>query len=154
MKQSCTIYSRIESYQNITSIWEALSDNNSEVSLRENESGGVILKTISGRLELSLKKYEQSGDDFSHLILGTHNYFNQVETKYEKAKNNLLNSISQSKIAIGVGAEPSFTETDERLDIVFGIAEMLDGVIFNGSEMIDKDGQLILDKSGDSELSS
>ena len=152
MKQSCTIYSQKENYRNISSIWEDLSYDESEIRLEDNESGIVTCKTASGNLELCFKEYKESADEFSHLILGTHNYFNQTETTNEKIKDNLLNFISRCRIAIGVGAEPSFTETDERLDIVFGIAELLDGIIFNGSEMIDKNGQLILDQSGNSEL--
>ena len=152
MKQSCTIYSPRETYHSINSIWDNLSYSEPNVEVSENELGGITLQTETGTLELYFDEYREGGDDFSSLILGTRNYFNVIETTHQEIKDNLLRSITKCKAAIGVGAEPPFTEMDERLDIVFGIAEMLDGIIFNNSEMLDKKGSLILDKTGNSEL--
>ena len=131
MKQSCTIYTQTNDYQDIDSIWKDLSYEDSEVKTSKNNFGGIIVQAETGTLELYFDEYREGGDDFSSLILGTRNYFNVIETTHQEIKDNLLRSITKCKAAIGVGAEPPFTEMDERLDIVFGIAEMLDGIIFN-----------------------
>lgn len=86
------------------------------------------------------------------MILGTWNFFDNIETKYEKQQKELVNRILSRNSAVGVLADPEFTKTDKRLDFVFSLAELFDGVIFNGSEMIDKKGRLILDQAGNSEL--
>jgi hypothetical protein len=43
-------------------------------------------------------------------------------------------------------------QAESRLDLVFAIVRRLDAMIFNGSGMIDKDGAMILDSDGSSEV--
>jgi hypothetical protein len=87
------------------------------------------------------------------MILGAHNYFRQIETENAGTQKNLADFILGCQSAVGIVAEPEFSGEDERLDIVFEIAERLDGVIFNGADMIDKKGRLILGGDGESETS-
>ena len=94
MKQSCTIYSSKENYQSINSLWKDLSYSESSVELSENELGGITLQTKTGTLELYFDRYKEGGDEFSGLILGTRNYFNQVETTHQAIKDNLLKFIN------------------------------------------------------------
>jgi hypothetical protein len=60
--------------------------------------------------------------------------------------------LDECEMAIGIVADPGFTKTDGRLDMVFAVAEHLDAMIFNGSGMIDKNGAMILDADGASEV--
>jgi len=62
----------------------------------------------------------------------------------------LLDFILSCETAIGIVAEPEFKEDDERLDAIFAIAELMDGYIFNGSEMLDKNGEIVLSAEADS----
>jgi hypothetical protein len=85
-------------------------------------------------------------------FLGAHNYFRIIKTAQVAEQKRLLHIIARVEWAIGVIAEPEYTETDTRLDLVFDIAAHLDAVIFNGSGMIGKDGLMILDADGSSEV--
>lgn len=147
MSQSCTIYLE-KAYSDVLTYLESLEMR----EIPDAEAKTFERKYFEGSLRVSLKKQVEAGDDFSGMILGTWNLFRDVETKHENRQNDLLNRILSANSAIGIAAHPEFTETDKRLDFVFGLAEMFDGIIFNGSEMLDKQGRLILDQAGNSEL--
>lgn len=147
MSQSCTIYLE-KGYSDILAYLESLEMR--EVS--DSEVKTFERNYFEGSLRVSLKKQAYAGDGFSSMILGTWNFFRDVETKHENQQKDLLNRILSCQSAVGVAANPEFTETDKRLDFVFELARLFDGVIFNGSEMIDQKGRLILDQAGNSEL--
>jgi hypothetical protein len=106
-----------------------------------------------GNLQLSIKKQIERGDSFSKLILGTHNFFRMIETRHKKLQEVLLKKISSCDATIGIVADSDFTETDERATFIYKLMEMFDGIMFDGQGMTDKNGKLILDYDGSSELS-
>ena len=67
-----------------------------------------------------------------------------IEVFSSKKKPKLLDSILACQWLVGVVADPEFSEEDERLDIIFAVVELLNWLIFNGSEMISSDGKPIL----------
>lgn len=146
MSQSCTIYSQKNGFPDVAAL---LKKTEAGEFLLENET--AKLKTAAGNLRITLRKSARPGDEFSHLLLGTHNFFNQIETENAETQQNLANFILSCRTAVGIVAEPAFTEEDTRLDLVFEIAELLDGIIFNGSEMLNQRGELILGADGISE---
>ncbi len=159
MVKNCTIYSSKE-YEEILAYLEGdgmrdVSDGLSDMEVPDKSDLEVKIferNYFEGNLRVSLKKQFERGDSFSSLIRGTWNFFETIETKHKTQKKKLVNHILECKTAIGIRADPVFTLTDKRLDCVFRITEMCDGIIFNGSEMIDRNGNLILDKSGNTEL--
>jgi hypothetical protein len=161
MTQNCTIYSSKE-YEQVLAYFESLkwrevSDGLSDMEVPDKSDIEVKMfaryffdETL---LRVSLKKGYERGDSFSHLILGTCNFFDNIETEHEIQKKELTNRILECKTAIGIRADPEFTLTDKRLDFVFEIMEMFDGIIFNGEAMLDKEGKVILDYVGNTALS-
>jgi hypothetical protein len=148
MSNSCTIYSS-KDYNEILVYFEDIGF--SDVT----DSEGVKSfqrHFIEGTLRISLKQQIKRGDGFSSLIRGTCNFFDNIETKYEEQKKELTTRILSCKTAIGLVSEPEYVKDDKRADYIYKLAEMFDGIIFNGSEMIDKSGKLILDDEGNSEL--
>lgn len=148
MSNSCTIYSSRD-YAEILNYFEDLgfedvSDSDDVKSFQRH--------FFEGDLRISLKRPIKRGDSFSGLILGTWNFIENIDTKYERQKKDLIKKISECKTVIGLVSEPNYVENDKRADYIYKLAEMFDGVIFNGSEMISKKGQLILDRDGNSNL--
>lgn len=89
----------------------------------------------------SMRKIEP-GDAFSRLILSTHNFF-RTRVKEESEKKDLaLRKIKSCALAVGVVAEPDLSEEDE--NCLLDLTRLLEGVIFNGSSLIDSEGQLIV----------
>ncbi len=161
MVKNCTIYSSKE-YEEILTYLENdgmrdVSDGLSDMEVPDKSDLEIKMferNYFEGNLRISLKKQFERGDSFSHLIAGTWNFLETIETEHEAQKKKLTHRILECKTAIGIRAEPVFTLTDKRLDCVFRITEMCDGIIFNGSEMLDRNGELILDKDGNSEITN
>ncbi len=91
---------------------------------------------------------DKPGDEFSKLILGTLTFFRNVETTALENKQKVMKLISATRWAIGVVAEPGFVDEAGHFDCIFGIAERLEGLIFNGWGMVDANGLMVLDKDG------
>jgi hypothetical protein len=105
-----------------------------------------------GNLQVSVKKQIEGGDSFSKMILGTWNFLRNIETSYDKQKKELINRVSECETAIGIVSDSNFTEADERTTFIYKLMEMFDGIMFDGQGMIDKNGKIILDHDGSSEL--
>jgi hypothetical protein len=161
MIQNCTIYSNKE-YKDILAHfenlqWRDVSDGLSDMEVPDESDLEVKMfaryffdETL---LRISLKRRIEQGDSFSKMIGGTWNFFRMIETEHEAQKEELTHRILECKTAIGIRAEPEFTLTDKRLDFVFELMEMFDGIIFNGEAMLDKEGKVILDYAGNTALS-
>jgi hypothetical protein len=91
----------------------------------------------------------QPGDQFSKIILGAANFFRRIKTDAVTNQNYIKAFVFDTKILIGVVAEPELVEAAGHYDLVFEVAERCDGLIFNGSGMVDPSGNLILGKDGD-----
>lgn len=147
MASSCTIYSS-KDYSEILNYFEEIGFK----EVTDSEVKSFQRHFFEGTLLISLKKQIERGDSFSSLIRGTWNYVENIETKYQEVQKDLANKILACQTAIGLVSEPEYTEDDKRADYIYKLAQMFDGIIFNGSEMIDKNGKLILDDEGNSEL--
>lgn len=148
MSNSCTIYSN-RNYSEILAYFEEIGF----TDVTDSEDVKSFQRYYSeGTLRISLKKRIEQGDSFSKMIGGTWNFVRMIETRNKVQKEELIRRVLDCKTAIGLVSEPEYVEDDKRADYIYKLAEMFDGVIFNGSEMIDKSGKLILDDEGNSDL--
>jgi hypothetical protein len=90
----------------------------------------------------------EPGDAFSNMRLGLHNLFWNVNTVAVGEKKRVLNSIAACTLAIGVVADPGFSDEEDHTHLVLDVARLTDGVIFNGVGMLDSSGHLLLDRDG------
>jgi hypothetical protein len=90
----------------------------------------------------------QPGDQFSQIILGAANFFRRIKTDAVANQKYIKTFVFETKILIGVIAEPELLESAGHFDLIFKVAERCNGLIFNGSSMVDPSGNLILDKNG------
>ncbi len=147
MSQACTIYSPRD-FQEVYDFLESTDI----VEVPDADTVSFEKTYVEGNLKIALKRQIERGDSFSSLLRGTWNYFDTISTDHTEQKNQLTNRILETNTAIGIVADPEFNDEDERLDLVFKLSELFDGVIFNGSMMLNKDGQVILDSEGNSDL--
>jgi len=111
----------------------------------------LVIQGTGGTLRISSKKFEQQGDEFSRLVNTTCVHFEQIETTAQSAKARLIAHVENTECILGVVADPEF-DADERFNqAVFAIAKACDGVVFNGYEVLDQNGILLLDNDGKSE---
>jgi len=144
MTQSCTVYSPVVKHAEVLALVKRMARNGMvEVTGSEGAWDRIRVVLDDGSLVLNSMQRREPGDEFSRLILGTHNFFRTLETDSPQKKK-ILDFLLSCQWAVGAVAEPEFNTEDERLDIIFAVAELLDGMIFNGSEMITSEGQPIL----------
>lgn len=91
-------------------------------------------------------------DDFSKLTLGTATFFRSIKTSALANKAYVEDFVSRTELAIGVSAPGGFSEDHRHFDCIFGAAQALEGIIFNGDAMLNDEGELILDSDGKFEI--
>ncbi len=91
----------------------------------------------------------QPGSEFSKIILGAHNYFRNANSDTYPEKSRVLSVLEQYDMMLGVTAHPGLSSTDERRACVLGLANALDGLIFDGYAMLDDTGTIILSPDAD-----
>ena len=146
MTENCTIYC----IRPCPSVRECVRDIFPITKLVEKD-GSLIIEGTGGTLRISSKQFEQQGDEFSRLVYTTMVHFEWIKTAAESAKARLLTHVGDTKCILGIVADPEF-DADERFNqAVFAIAKACNGIVFNGYEMLDENGILILDNDGKSE---
>jgi|GEM_PF-6347205 len=154
MLQNCTILCPTDEPARILSSVRRLLDGLGHVTVEgANEDWSSL--TIEGdgaTLTLNRLVFKQPGDEFGRLKGGMWSYFDDVETEHDAIKSMVLEKVGDLMLAIGVVAEPSFDEKAGHFDCIFGLAEELDAIIWNGSGVLNADGGTILDSAGNSDL--
>lgn len=139
MAENCTIFCRV---LNLDEIAQLLHSHFSSSSPTSNDSmtayGGAVT------LRCTRKVFRERGDDFCRLLLSMCAFVEGVSKADAVMKRRLVSHIESSELVLGVVAEPAF-DADERCHaVVFAIAKSLDGIIFNGREIIDANGVALL----------
>lgn len=149
MSDACTIYGSKVDYLAVYNIVSAMSSVPVEVTGVPDEWQSLKIVQGSTIIFNSMKRQQRAEfNEFSQLILGTSTFFQHVNVTPIDRREELLDVISRCQFAIGVGASPEFNEEEKHFDMIFEIAKSLDGLIFNGSGMVDADGLLVLDREG------
>ena len=89
------------------------------------------------------------GDQFSKIILGAANFFRRINTQATGNQEYLKDAIFKTTLLIGVVAEPELVEETGDFDLIFDVAESCDGLIFDGTGMVDASGSLLLNNEGE-----
>ncbi len=143
MARSCTLICPTNEFD----LEEVLAKRAKNADSRETKAAGTLVVRLGDvSLKFTVKQRKRPGDTFSHLILGFGTHFRDVRTKAKNNKKFVLQAIMNAKALIGVVANPHFNEkTDE---VVLGLAQALDALIFTGDALLHGNGQVVLDKKG------
>ena len=146
-EQKCTIFAKKADYKTAALTIKQYAGDKANFDGAEGLWEKAEARSKSGKLTIFTKVREKPGDEFSGMILGLANYARNSEAKQatEEVKEKVEGFIFAVNIALGVIAEPEFTQTDERLDIVFGLAEKLNGLIYNGDMLLDYNGARVIE---------
>jgi hypothetical protein len=145
----CTIYSPGVNHEVIVDVVrERFISCTIEIIGSEKKWHKIMVRDQAWTFTLSSMERVEPGDEFSHLILGTLNFFRNVETSSPGNKQRVMKLIRDTHWAIGIVVEPEFKDEAGHFDCIFEITELLGGLIFNGWGMVDENGLMILDKEG------
>ena len=139
MTESCTIYCKVLNLDEIARLLHRHFPSPSPMA-----GDSMTVQGSAGSLRLTQKRFRERGDDFCRLLLSTCAFVEGISNADVVVKNNLASHIESCEMILGVVAEPAFDADERFYSLVFAIAKSLDGVIFNGQEMLDSNGVTIL----------
>ena len=148
MSDNCTIFCLTNNLEQITALASKNASGKVEIINEGQTWEKIVVTNDKHQITLSNLFRKEPGDKFSKLILSTHNYFRNIETTADTQKQLVLNHVSNTETIIGVIGEPIFSESDKHFELIFDIAKVSNGIIFNGKEMLDDDGYVILKDDG------
>lgn len=96
--------------------------------------------------------FREPGDKLSKLILGLVNWLNHVAVIHPAGTKAAVDHILATQATIGFTALPDFSEDSGHFDCVFALAEELDALVWNGSALLNADGEIVIDGGGGSEV--
>jgi hypothetical protein len=156
MPQYCTILSPTDEPAQVVSVVRELIGSRGLITIDGAVESWSSMTVQHGDVSLILNRlvFSTPGDEFSKMQRGMWVYFDGIETAHTSIKPDLLERIENFALAIGVVAEPRFVEDSGHFDCIFGLADALDAVIWNGSGILDAEGRMILDGEGNSEVAA
>ena len=99
----------------------------------------------SSSMRLTSKWFRESGDDFCQLLLSTCAFVEALPRTAAEVQKAVVTHIESCELVLGVVVQPGF-DSDERYNaVVFAIAKALDGLVFNGREVLNADGELMVE---------
>lgn len=142
--RSCTVYSPRAAYREI---WECVQLCGLPFSTEGSVDRWDQIVVQDGPAVLTLRPLQRSagGDRLSKILLGTINYFRQAPGP-EDRRRRVLEAVSRCQMIVGARAVPDYT--DGHLDLIFAVARVVDGLIFNGLEMLNFEGRTVLANDG------
>jgi hypothetical protein len=146
MADSCTLYCASNDLNEVECIALRLFPDASFRSSREDWSA-IQLEDRGCTLQLTVKQYRHGGDDFSNLVLSTYFFVDNIQGINDDVKRHVLSCIERCELAIGVVATPSFGSNERFGDIVFEIATKVRGLIFNGYQVLDSEGRVLVERT-------
>lgn len=144
MSDACTIYSPVVDFTIVDVLNSTLGSQRLDIRGDRNNwetiiaGGGDVTLTLNSLVRVT------PGDRFSKLILSTLNFFRRAKDTAGETKEESLNRVLATNWLIGVVAEPNFSAAHNHYETIFAVAKQLDGMVFNGREMLDSDGTIIL----------
>jgi len=149
MSGACTIFGSKVDYLAVYNIVSGISPVSVEVAGVPQEWQTLEVVRESTITFHSMKRQQQPEfNDFSRLILGTATFFRHVNVTPVERRERVLDAVYRCQFSVGVVASPGFNEDEKHFDMIFEIAKSLNGLIFNGSGMVDANGLLVLDNEG------
>lgn len=118
----------------------------SKIEVAGNRVGWTTLKVTfpTSTLTFTSMVRIKPGDQFSKLVLSMHNFFNVIDSDDEKRKKLVLEAIANTKMFIGVVADPELSDVEGHVNCLFALARKPNALIFTGEAIQDSDGRRLL----------
>lgn len=106
------------------------------------------LTLFDGESSLTLFVVERAiaGDDMARTILATFNFVRSIGGSSKGRRDFVLDVIKRCRTIVRAKAAPELTL--EFSELIFNLAGVVDGLVFNGSEMLDAKGRTVLAADG------
>jgi hypothetical protein len=154
MPDYCTILCAADEPQRVVALVRELVGRRGNVSVRGKVANwsSITVRGAGASLVLNRRVFRKQADEFSKMRNCMWVYFESVKTKRKKIKADVLRRVEEHALAVGVVAEPEFVEEAGHNDFIFGLAAALGAIIWDGSGVLNAEGQLLLDSEGNCEV--
>lgn len=145
----CNVFCRLENYNEVAKYLESIvSDVVSFEKLNDDSSLGekYRIKYLQETIDFYVIIRKQGGDKVSKIILGAYNFFKQIETDANSNKEFIQQHLSESNSSISIKSSTKYTDFSYKFILQF--VSKFEGLIFNGSGMLDEMGDLVLGDDG------
>ena len=140
--QHCTIYCRqLDRVRVVTTVQSVIQTFTTEQS----DSSWTNLRVAGqeGAMEISTKQFVQAGDEFTRLRFSTYMFADSSSVNCLHDKEAFLSHLESTELIIGIVVDPAFSADNRYGEIVSRIAQMLDGLIFNGEAYLTPGGEQV-----------
>lgn len=147
---SCTIFCKLKSCDEVTSFIQGINNQNMNFQFLDKPTIEKVSVCVSfddnSSLEVYAFKRSKGGDHVSKTIMGTYNFFKNIPTEAYSNKEFIQQHLADCNASIGVKTSSDFS--GNKYEYLLMLVKEFDGLIFDGTGMIDQRGGLILDLDG------
>jgi hypothetical protein len=136
MPENCTIFCKRMDVEELPRLINSYFP-----SLTSADETFVLAHGEKGSIKFSVKVFKESGDDFCRMMLGMRAFVKTTVSRVATRRQAALDHLDHSDLAIGVVVEPAFDADQRYHAVVFAIAKALDGVVFDGQNVLDANGE-------------
>lgn len=143
MFEACSIFSNTRDYSNILRAFHQYPREMLKLTGSESSWQSIKLEFSDSTLEFTALVRSAPGDQFSKIVLGMYNFVRHCDGS-EEQKARIASGIARTEMILGVVAKPEFLEP--HFEHVFNAARSIDGLIFNGSAILNASGDTLLER--------
>ena len=143
MAENCTIYCKNKNLAEVARLVRGHFPS-SVANPANDEWESMVAHGTDGSIRISAKWLHERGDEFCRLLLSTGAYIDGLVSNTPAKRKEVMSHVIASQVVFGVVVEPEFDSDERYNEVVFSIANELDGIIFNGHEMLDANGETLV----------
>lgn len=143
MSESMTIYCALPNFEEIAQMvmskpgWVLL----------QREVAHIHLRSPEGEMKVHAL-FPVVGGKFGRVYMGTLNAIRRIPGMDQSMRDRLYDDVKRAEMILGCVVEPDFLERDARFDAVFEIAQLCQGVVFDGFTFLTDNGEVIATLNG------
>jgi hypothetical protein len=144
MAEYCTLFCRNRREGEALAVLRSVFD---KVVVEGAEDAWTAIRAAGtkGELRLNAMVYRERGDEFTSLLFKTYLFAeNQMVAAIEDQRETVLDQLANTELIIGVVAEPSFDADPRYQQVVSLLATTLNALIFNGTELLNAFGEVVM----------
>ncbi len=145
-RESVTIIGKVASYQGVENCIRAFTPGAVEVIGPEDAWREIILRYPNGTKVTfcSLVPFKD-GDHCARISVGLYQVAGRASSNDQELKDRIADQCLNAGFVIGVVASPAFDQAPRVESAILEIAAEIEGLVYNGSEFIDPEGNVLLE---------
>lgn len=116
-------------------------------TLLRRETNHIQMRSPEGMMSVNAL-FPAIGGEFGRVYMGALNTIGRIPGLEQSVRDRLYDDVKRAGMILGCVVDPDFLEQDERFDVVFEIAHLCRGVVFDGFAFLTHNGEVIATLNG------